>query len=106
MSSVTRDIDPMTPPPDGFRFRLIHVFYAMAFIGSALAVFDGVGALISLGIVTFWGLVFGIPSRAAAGCCIVIVIACAAVCGDVWLLSNSDHHSGRAEFIPLARHRV
>jgi hypothetical protein len=48
MSLATEETKPMTPPPFRLRFRLVHVFYVMALIGSALATFGSAGIMVAI----------------------------------------------------------
>ena len=78
--STTRDSpEPAAAPPFRLRFQLVHVFYAMALLASALATFGGGGLAISVPILAFWAGVFGSRSRPQAlriGCLLVLLGGC------------------------------
>lgn len=71
-------------PPAGhvqpsFRFRLVHVFYAMSLLAAAMATFGAAGVRLAVPILGFWAYVFFSRSRPrglADGCLVVTTGGC------------------------------
>jgi hypothetical protein len=79
MSDAANNPTAAVPSTAQLRFRLVHLFYAMALIGSAVAVFGGWGLLVSGAILLFWGAVFESSSRTGTlltGCLLVFFFLC------------------------------
>lgn len=83
MSATSESPEPSGPPPSWLRFRLVHVFYAMTLLGSALSVFGGWGLIVGVCVVASWAGVFSSRSRRRAlrfGCLLVLLGGCLLTC--------------------------
>ena len=83
MSATGESPEPSGPPPIWLRFRLVHVFYAMALLASALSVFGGRGLIFGVAVLGFWTVVFSSRSRPLAllhGCLSVLLGGCVLAC--------------------------
>jgi hypothetical protein len=69
----------------------VHVFYAMAVLGSALAVFGAAGLVVSVVTLLFWGSVFGSPSRPSAFLAGCLLVACGCCLLSPLLLPSLSH---------------
>ena len=63
---TSEDIESPDEPTRRIRFRIIHLLYAMALIGSALATFGVSGLLPAVVLCAVWGWVFASESRPRA----------------------------------------
>ena len=63
----------------GFRFQLVHLFYAMALLAAAMATFGAAGIPLAVPILGFWAYIYFSRSRPRAlanGCLAVLVCCC------------------------------
>jgi hypothetical protein len=84
---------PQSAAPVPIQFRLIHVFYAMAVLGSCLAVFGPMGTFATVAVLVFWGYALTSPSRPPAlarGCLVACVLGLCLTCclAYPWTLSH------------------
>jgi hypothetical protein len=78
MDQDARTVDDRPSRPR-FQFRVIHVLYAMALLGVALATFGESGLTVAVSVLGFWAFVFYRGSRPGAladGCFGLVIYAC------------------------------
>jgi hypothetical protein len=78
MGTMSESPGPTAETPVPIQFRLVHVFYTMALLGSCLAVFGPCGVLPAIAILVFWGYVFRSRSRPRAllHACLIALLHC------------------------------
>jgi hypothetical protein len=91
------DAVPAEQPPFRFQFSLIHLFYAIALFGAALAAFGLFGGGAAIPILAFWAYVYSRRSRPRALCegCLTVLICWCLFGPLLQVLLDNGHREAR-----------
>ncbi len=80
MSNQTHDNETLEQPRRGFRFRLVHLFYATAVVASSLSIFGPGGWVLAAIVIGFWSYVFFSNNRIHAFGRACLLLFCVSGC--------------------------